>query len=107
MSSAIKTIVDQDSVVVVDGGKLVFDGIRAKSVIFQPRADSRFLVVAAASILAKVHRDQLMRELAVRHQPWQWQANKGYGTVVHRRTLDQFGRSFLHRRSFAWTPVLP
>ncbi len=107
MSSAIKTIVEEDSVVVVDGRKLNFDEIRAKSVIFQPKADSSFMAVAAASILAKVHRDKLMRELAVRHQSWQWQSNKGYGTVVHRRALDQFGRSFLHRRSFTWTPVLP
>jgi ribonuclease HII len=71
-----------------------------------PKADSEFFCVAAASILAKVHRDRLMARLAARHARWQWDRNKGYGTVQHRRALDRHGRSYLHRKSFAWSPVL-
>ncbi len=70
-------------------------------------ADREWFCVAAASILAKVHRDRLMVKLALRHPAWSWDRNKGYGTVEHRLALDRSGRSFLHRRSFAWSPVLP
>lgn len=71
------------------------------------RADSEFFSVAAASILAKVHRDGVMAELSVRDDRWHWSRNKGYGTLEHRQAIGVFGRSYLHRRSFRVSPVLP
>ena len=71
------------------------------------RADSSHFCVASASILAKVHRDRLMVELADRHRHWGWSRNKGYGTAEHRLALQRYGRSYLHRKTFRWSPVLP
>lgn len=72
-----------------------------------PGADDIFFSVAAASIVAKVHRDQIMNDLGCRYPAWSWKNNKGYGTREHRLALQLSGPSFLHRKSFAWTPVLP
>jgi ribonuclease HII len=63
--------------------------------------DSLSLSIAAASVLAKVHRDALMRELDALHPEYGLAAHKGYGTPAHRRALVQHGPSPLHRRSFA------
>lgn len=71
-----------------------------------PGADGRFFSVAAASLLAKVHRDRIMARLAESWCGWDWHRNAGYGTVSHRRALDELGRSLLHRKSFRWKPVL-
>ncbi|MEL6062562.1 MULTISPECIES: ribonuclease HII [unclassified Methylobacterium] len=56
--------------------------------------------IAAASILAKVFRDALMRRLALRHPGYGWERNVGYGTAVHRAGLTALGRSPHHRLSF-------
>lgn len=70
-------------------------------------ADDRFFSVAAASIVAKVHRDRIMVDLDRRYPAWSWKNNKGYGTREHRSALQLSGPTFLHRKSFAWSPVLP
>lgn len=76
-------------------------------VLSPDKADRDYFCVAAASILAKVHRDGLMIELGKRDPRWQWERNKGYGTVAHRSALQRHGPGMLHRRSFTWSPVLP
>ncbi|HTD96902.1 MAG TPA: ribonuclease HII [Edaphobacter sp.] len=63
--------------------------------------DSLSLSIAAASVVAKVHRDALMRELDVLHPAYGLASHKGYGTPEHRRALVQHGPSMLHRRTFA------
>lgn len=57
--------------------------------------------ISAASILAKEHRDRLMREYAQVHPHYGWQTNMGYGTAEHLAALREHGPSPLHRRSFA------
>jgi ribonuclease HII len=57
--------------------------------------------ISAASILAKEHRDRLMRDYAVRHPHYGWEQNKGYGTPQHLAALREHGPCVLHRRSFA------
>ncbi|MCW2394660.1 MULTISPECIES: ribonuclease HII [unclassified Sphingobium] len=57
--------------------------------------------ISAASIIAKEHRDALMREAARDHPHYGWERNKGYGTADHLAALRQHGPSPLHRRSFA------
>lgn len=56
--------------------------------------------IAAASIVAKVFRDDLMRRLAERHPGYGWERNVGYGTALHRAGLTALGRSPHHRLSF-------
>ena len=57
--------------------------------------------ISAASIIAKEHRDALMREAALAHPHYGWDRNKGYGTPDHLAALREHGPSPLHRRSFA------
>jgi len=63
--------------------------------------DSLSLSIAAASVVAKVHRDALMRELDLQHPQYGLAAHKGYATPEHRRALREHGPTPLHRRSFA------
>lgn len=57
--------------------------------------------ISAASILAKEHRDRLMRAAALEHPHYGWERNMGYGTAEHMAALQRLGPSPLHRRSFA------
>ncbi len=57
--------------------------------------------ISAASIIAKEHRDALMRQAALHHPHYGWERNKGYGTPDHLAALRTHGPSPLHRRSFA------
>jgi ribonuclease HII len=70
-------------------------------VVSENHADERYLCVAAASILAKVSRDDRMVELARRHPGYGWERNRGYGTREHLAALLRIGPSPCHRRSFA------
>ena len=64
------------------------------------KGDSRSLQIAAASILAKTHRDALMRRYAEDYPAYGFENNKGYGAPVHLDGLDQHGPCDIHRRSF-------
>ena len=64
------------------------------------RGDSRSASIAAASVLAKVHRDALMVSLSQQHPGYGWETNVGYGTVAHRAGLAARGITLHHRRSF-------
>jgi len=63
--------------------------------------DGRVLEIAAASIVAKVTRDRLMRALAETHAGYGWERNVGYGTAEHRAGIERLGVTAHHRRSFA------
>jgi len=65
------------------------------------KGDSRVAAIAAASILAKVTRDALMRELDAVHPGYDFALNKGYGTPEHMAAIDRMGLSPVHRRSFS------
>lgn len=64
------------------------------------KGDSLFYPVAAASIVAKVYRDQLMSVYHQAHPEYLWGQNAGYGTLAHIKALDAIGPSPLHRKSF-------
>jgi ribonuclease HII len=97
MRSLARTVAGPGSVVVVDGVELGLPDLR---VLSPPRADSAYFAVAAASLVAKVHRDRLMAALAVEWPGWQWQQNVGYPSAAHRRAIADLGVNFLHRKSF-------
>jgi ribonuclease HII len=63
--------------------------------------DALSLSIAAASVVAKVHRDGLMRELDAVHPGYGLASHKGYGTPEHRQALTELGPSVLHRKTFA------
>ena len=64
------------------------------------RGESHFPSIAAASVLAKEARDELIRRLACKYTLYGLEKNKGYGTEIHRRNLIKVGSSRLHRKSF-------
>ncbi|GAB1536139.1 hypothetical protein ADMFC3_17700 [Geovibrio sp. ADMFC3] len=64
------------------------------------KAEDSFLCVAAASILAKVHRDSMMKKLHMTYPEYGWYSNKGYGAKVHLEALKKYGVTELHRMSF-------
>ena len=65
------------------------------------KGDAKSLSIAAASIIAKTTRDQIMRDLAIDHPHYCWEKNKGYGAPAHRAGLDIHGVTQHHRKSFA------
>ena len=63
--------------------------------------DAKEKCIGAASILAKEHRDRMMRDYHAAHPQYGWERNMGYGTAEHLESLRRYGPSPLHRRSFA------
>ncbi len=104
MRAAAGALVTPEAVVVTD---YVDPGDLGCPVLSPKQADREYFSVAAASILAKVHRDRIMVDLGSEQPHWGWEQNKGYGTVAHRLALENRGSGTLHRRSFRWSPVLP
>ena len=66
----------------------------------QIKGDGRFRSIAAASVLAKTHRDELMRSLHAEQPAYNWAVNKGYPTVDHRAAIARLGACSHHRLSF-------
>ena len=64
------------------------------------KGDSKYLAIAAASILAKTYRDDYMNRLAGEYPQYDWQKNKGYPTEKHRHAIRQYGITPYHRRTF-------
>ncbi|AAF73545.1 ribonuclease HII [Chlamydia muridarum str. Nigg] len=65
------------------------------------KGDSRSVSIAAASIIAKEYRDELMRKLHSEYPEYGFDKHKGYGTVAHLQALKQFGPCVYHRKSFS------
>ncbi len=68
------------------------------------KGDGIYRSIAAASVLAKTHRDERMRELAAEYPEYGWAGNKGYPTKKHRTAIAQHGATPHHRRSFRLLP---
>ena len=86
-------------------GAIVVDGNRFKPYGDNPwetfvKGDGRFGNIAAASILAKTHRDQFMQQLHEEFPQYDWNINKGYPTKAHRKAIEQHGVTPHHRMSF-------
>ncbi len=65
------------------------------------KGDGRSLSIAAASVIAKVTRDRLMKDLAATFPGYGWERNAGYGTAEHQQAIRRLGPSPHHRKSFA------
>ena len=68
------------------------------------KGDGKYLSIAAASILAKTYRDDLMKKLHLEHPQYHWENNKGYPTKSHRAAIKKIGVSQYHRKSFRLLP---
>lgn len=84
---------------------LAIDGNRFRTTLAIPyacfvRGDGRFAHIAAASVLAKTHRDQYMERLAAEYPAYGWERNKGYPTREHRLAVRRLGVTPYHRLTF-------
>ena len=98
MAAALRALPSRPSAVLVDGNRLPPLPCPAEAVI---KGDALSLSIAAASIVAKVTRDRLMRQLACDFPGYGWERNRGYGTQEHRSAIAELGVTPQHRRSFA------
>lgn len=69
------------------------------------KGDQKSLSVAAASILAKVFRDELMIEMDNQYPGYNFASHKGYGSQAHRKAMQTLGLTPLHRKTFSWKEV--
>lgn len=84
--------------VIIDGDQFHgFDGIPFETVV---GGDNLYVPIAAASILAKTERDNLMKDLSKDYMQYGWGSNKGYGTAQHRNAIQEDGATPHHRSSF-------
>ena len=88
---------------IVDG-RWDFVSPHAHEVMLEVKADADCVSVAAASVLAKVSRDRMMRSLARDYPQWHFDTNKGYPCPKHRAALQGYGPSAIHRTSWAFMP---
>jgi len=88
---------------------LLIDGNRFKPYKQIPyttivKGDGKYLAIAAASVLAKTHRDEYMLRLHEKFPSYDWNNNKGYPTKKHRKAIREFGITPYHRMSFTLLP---
>jgi len=83
---------------IIDGNfSLSYKSYKEQTVI---KGDDRSLSIAAASIIAKVHRDRLMKKLSIKFQDFGWEKNAGYGTKMHIENIHRLGPTIHHRKTF-------
>ena len=88
----------ENAYLIIDGNfSLNYKSYKEQSVI---KGDDKSFSIAAASIIAKVHRDRLMKKLSIRHQHFGWEKNAGYGTKVHIENIHRLGPTIHHRKTF-------
>ncbi len=98
MNKAISKIIRKADYIIIDGNQFKTKSkFKYECVI---RGDSIYQSIAAASILAKVHRDKLMVKYNKEYPYYDWINNKGYGTIKHKNSIKKFGISIYHRKSF-------
>ena len=98
MHKALKKTQNTFEVILVDGPH--FKKYKNHSHNCIVRGDSKYLAIAAASIIAKTYRDKFMREIHNEFPNYKWCKNKGYPTKEHRLAIKNFGISKYHRKSF-------
>lgn len=97
MKRAIDNLKIKSDMALIDGNRLPKLDIPAKAIV---KGDSLSASIAAASILAKVQRDRLMKELALKYPEYCFEKHKGYGTKLHIELLKKYGPCPIHRKSF-------
>lgn len=97
MERALAQLSVKPDLALIDGNRDKDFGLPVKTVV---KGDSLSANIAAASVLAKVSRDDLMEKLAPEYPQYGFEIHKGYGTKAHYAALREFGPTPIHRRSF-------
>lgn len=98
MAKSVRKIKQDFQIVLVDGPYKI-PGIKSNQ-LAQIKGDQNFYSIAAASIVAKVLRDRIMKEYHLQYPEYSFNQHKGYGTKVHKDEIKLFGTTPIHRRSF-------
>ncbi len=99
---SMKRVIDKfnlkNAKLIIDGNfSLNYKSYKEQSII---KGDNKSLSIAAASIIAKIHRDRLMKKLSIKFKDFGWEKNAGYGTKMHIENIHRFGPTIHHRKTF-------
>ena len=102
MHKAIEKLSITPTFLLIDGNRFKkYKSVQHECII---KGDGKFASIAAASILAKTYRDKYMQNLHKKYPQYGWNKNKGYGTLIHRNAIKEFGLCKYHRKSFNINP---
>tara|TARA_R110002050_G_scaffold204522_4_gene340264 strand:- start:201069 stop:201665 length:597 start_codon:yes stop_codon:yes gene_type:complete len=102
MHGAIDQLKTDASFIIVDGNRFKsYKNFTHECIV---KGDSKYMSIAAASILAKTYRDELMNKLHLEYPMYNWKQNKGYPTKEHREAIRKYGITKYHRKSFRQLP---
>lgn len=103
MHHAVDKLKTMPELLLIDGNRFKkYKELRHECII---KGDGKFLSIAAASILAKTYRDDIMMELHAKYPHYKWDQNKGYPTKAHRAGIEAFGPTAVHRMTFTLLPA--
>lgn len=98
MHRAIDNLKVRPENIIVDGNRFYpYQDIPHTTIV---KGDAKYMSIAAASILAKTHRDEFMLEVHKQYPQYAWDKNKGYPSKAHRQAIAQYGPTPYHRMSF-------
>ena len=102
MHLAVDKLAIRPEILLIDGNRFKpYGSVRHECII---KGDGLYLSIAAASVLAKTYRDDLMMRLAIEFPGYHWETNVGYPTEAHREGIRQCGITPFHRKSFTLLP---
>lgn len=102
MHRALDKLTTKPNLLLIDGNRFQpYGDVKFECVI---KGDATYLSIAAASVLAKTYRDELMEKLSEEYPGYAWESNVGYPTVEHRDGIRSLGITPYHRRSFQLLP---
>jgi len=102
MHRAIDSLNTKAELLLIDGNRFnPYPEIPHECII---KGDGKFLSIAAASVLAKTYRDDIMKELDLSFPGYNWKQNKGYPTKQHRKAIAEYGANEHHRKTFQLLP---
>lgn len=98
MHQAIGNLNHKIDLLIIDGNRFKpYKNIEHQTII---KGDGKYIEIAAASVLAKTYRDELMEKMHKEFTMYNWQKNKGYPTVEHRKAIKEVGSCKYHRQTF-------
>jgi len=102
MHQSVKQLKPQPEFIIVDGNKFKpYNKIPHQTIV---KGDSKYMSIAAASVLAKTYRDAYMEDIHEEFPMYNWKQNKGYPTKEHRDAIRKYGTTKYHRLSFRLLP---
>jgi len=103
MHRAIENLAIKAELLIIDGNRFnPYPEIPHECII---KGDGKFMSIAAASVLAKTYRDDIMKKLDLKFPDYHWKNNKGYPTKQHRKAIAEIGENKHHRKTFQLLPA--